>query len=199
MVFLRFFSSLHFLLFVVISKLWMHILLPDSLGRPGHSKWAPIGATSHTHTDWSLVCVQKYRRRHIAININCTHERRCRTGHQMEQIKIYDTGSGVLFSRSFIEIAECTFFGWNWFGVCSSDRQLMVGSTWCARDTNHYDAIKVCRADYVFISDVQYIVAVISGIFHHHFVKNLFSGTIDTESDQYMRYYSVWNSCFFKK
>lgn len=120
------------------------------------------------------------------------------SGTKMEKIKIYDTGSGVLFSKKFHWNCRI-YFVWLEFllGVRSSDRQLRaIGTTWCARDTNHYDAIKMCRADFVFFSNT-YIGAVISGTFHHHFRfgKNLFSGTIDIESGQYSRAYSTeWNT-----
>lgn len=123
--------------------------------RPGKAH-IDIGATrriAHTaHTDWSLVRIQKHRRRHIAININCTRA-----------LLPYRAPNGKDQNLwHWLRCAVLEKFHWNcrmyflWLELVRRVQQMMAGGTWCARDTNHYDAIKMCRANFVFFSDIAY-------------------------------------------
>lgn len=94
---------------------------------------------------------RQHRRRHIAININCT-----RVPHRTQNGKDQNLWHGLrcgVCSRNVIRIAVGTFFR-ILHRLDVRSLQMMVGSTLCARDTSHYDAIKLCRAEFVFFPDI---------------------------------------------
>lgn len=143
---------------------------------------------THTHTDWSLARTQKRRRqRHIAININCTRVPHCRTvappvrhAQNGKRSKFMTRTQVCCCSRKF-HLNCRMYFLWKLLLLAFDDNgstsnvqqatelRMMAGSTLCARDTNHYDAIKLCRVDFVFFIGCiyhAYIVAVIFESFH---------------------------------
>lgn len=163
-----------------------HILLLGSLGPPWPKKGAHwLVACAHSQAPATTHC-NKYQLH--------TSAARCTPCTKWKRSEFMTRAQVCCARRNFIRIAECTFL-WQWFlslgrsGVwrqqwaAARPANVMAGSTLCARDTNHYDAIKLCRADFSCSFRIYRLLLFFSSLLPQpESCLNLFRGTIDTRA-----------------